>query len=317
MYDPSMRVLTVLELLQVHERLTGPELARRLEVSARTVQRYVARLQDLGIPVESSRGVGGSYRLSPGFRLPPLMFNNDEAFALSLGLRALGHLGLDALVSGALSAGLKLERVLPKDVAERVRDVEDAVTLDPTPWVIPTDPDILQGAAMAIRSSRRVAFSYQNHAGETSRREVSPYGVLHHDGRWYVVGHCHTRDSVRIFRLDRIREPSVLEQSFVRPEGFDAKAHLYAHMPFIQEAHQIEVWLDCALEQAHKKLPHSRVQLEELRGGTRVSCTRDHLEPFAAMLLGLGVRLEVVGPPVLKEVFSTLARRASAAAHSP
>jgi predicted DNA-binding transcriptional regulator YafY len=317
MYDPSMRVLTVLELLQVHERLTGPELARKLEVSARTVQRYVARLQDLGIPVESSRGVGGSYRLSPGFRLPPLMFNNDEAFALSLGLRALGHLGLDALVSGALSAGLKLERVLPKDIAERVRDVEDAVTLDPMPWVIPTDPDVLQGAAMAIRSSRRVMFSYQNHAGEASRREVSPYGVLHHDGRWYVVGHCHLRDSVRIFRLDRIREPSVLEQTFIRPEGFDAKAYLYTHMPFVQEVHPIEVWLDCPLEEVRKKLPYSRVQLEALRGGTRLTCTRDLLEPFATMLLGLGVALKVVGPPQLKEVFLSLAARANAAVHSP
>lgn len=72
--DPLMRVLTVLELLQVHERVTGGELARRLEVSPRTVQRYGARLQDLGIPVESTRGVGGAYRLKPGFCLRPLLF---------------------------------------------------------------------------------------------------------------------------------------------------------------------------------------------------------------------------------------------------
>ncbi|MCD0166656.1 YafY family protein, partial [Deinococcus sp. 12RED42] len=63
MYDPSMRVLTVLELLQAHEEVSGADLARRLEVSPRTVQRYVARLQDLGIPVEGRRGVGGAYRL--------------------------------------------------------------------------------------------------------------------------------------------------------------------------------------------------------------------------------------------------------------
>ena len=77
-YDPSMRVLTVLELLQARESVTGPELARRLEVSLRTVQRYVARLQDLGIPVQSSRGVGGAYRLRPGFRLPPLMLEQIQ-----------------------------------------------------------------------------------------------------------------------------------------------------------------------------------------------------------------------------------------------
>ena len=101
MYDPSMRVLTVLELLQSREEVTGAELARRLEVSPRTVQRYVARLQDLGIPVEGRRGVGGAYRLKPGFQLPPLMFTGEEALALALGLRALTHLGLHALAPAA------------------------------------------------------------------------------------------------------------------------------------------------------------------------------------------------------------------------
>ena len=101
MYDPSMRVLTVLELLQAKEEVSGAELARRLEVSPRTVQRYVARLQDLGIPVEGRRGVGGAYRLRPGFRLPPLMFTGEEALSLSLGLLALHHLGLRELLPAA------------------------------------------------------------------------------------------------------------------------------------------------------------------------------------------------------------------------
>ena len=86
MYDPVMRVLTVLEILQAREHVSGGELAERLAADIRTVQRYIARLQDLNIPVESVRGVGGSYRLRPGFRLPPLMFTDEEAFALSLGL---------------------------------------------------------------------------------------------------------------------------------------------------------------------------------------------------------------------------------------
>ena len=104
MYDPSMRVLTVLELLQAHEEVSGADLARRLEVSPRTVQRYIARLQDLGIPVEGRRGVGGAYRLKAGFRLPPLMFTPDEALAAALGLRTLRHLGLHALAPAAQAA---------------------------------------------------------------------------------------------------------------------------------------------------------------------------------------------------------------------
>ena len=114
MYDPIMRVLTVLEILQAREHVSGAELAERLEVDIRTVQRYIARLQDLSIPVESVRGVGGFYRLRPGFRLPPLMFTDEEAFAISLGLRALRQLGLSAFAPAAEGASAKLGRVLPK-----------------------------------------------------------------------------------------------------------------------------------------------------------------------------------------------------------
>ncbi len=78
MYHPTTRVLAVLELLQSHGRMTGAELARRLEVDPRTARRYVEMLQDLGIPVEAERGAHGGYRLRPGFRLPPLMFTEDE-----------------------------------------------------------------------------------------------------------------------------------------------------------------------------------------------------------------------------------------------
>src|SRR5204863_237388 len=81
MYHPTTRVLTTLELLQSHQALSGPALAARLEVDARTVRRYIAMLQDLGIPVEAARGRYGGYRLRPGYKLPPLMFTEDEALA--------------------------------------------------------------------------------------------------------------------------------------------------------------------------------------------------------------------------------------------
>src|SRR5687767_9627859 len=86
MYFPATRVLTVLELLQARGRMSGPELAARLEVDTRTVRRYITMLQDLGIPVEAERGRYGTYRLRPGFKLPPLLFTDDEALALTLGL---------------------------------------------------------------------------------------------------------------------------------------------------------------------------------------------------------------------------------------
>src|ERR1051326_3862057 len=94
MYFPTTRVLTALELLQSRPNISGPELAGRLEVDVRTVRRYITMLQDLGIPVEAGRGRYGSYRLRPGFKLPPMMFTDDEALSLTLGLLAARKMGL-------------------------------------------------------------------------------------------------------------------------------------------------------------------------------------------------------------------------------
>src|SRR5579875_4091943 len=156
MYDPIIRVLTVLELLQGRDHVTGAEIAERLEVNLRTVQRYIVRLRDLSIPVESARGVGGAYRLRPGYRLPPLLLTNEEAFALSLGLRALRQIGLAAFAPATEGALAKLGRVLPHALRESIRTVEDVVAIEPGPWVVPTSVESLIEAASAIRTGRRI-----------------------------------------------------------------------------------------------------------------------------------------------------------------
>jgi predicted DNA-binding transcriptional regulator YafY len=187
MYSPTLRLLTLLELLESRERVTGAELAQTLEVSDRSVQRYVAQLQDLGIPVESTRGVGGAYRLKPGFRLPPLMLTDDEALAVSLGLRALEPLGLSAFAPATKSAQTKLERVLPRAIAEHSRIVQEAVELEPSPWLVKTDAKLLMLLAMAVQSRAPISFAYKSFDASESRREVEPYSVLHHDGRWCIA----------------------------------------------------------------------------------------------------------------------------------
>src|SRR5204863_9318195 len=86
MYHPTSRVLTVLELLQSRSSISGPELAARLEMDVRTVRRYITHLQDVGIPVEATIGRYGGYRPRPGFKLPPLLFTEDEAAAILMGV---------------------------------------------------------------------------------------------------------------------------------------------------------------------------------------------------------------------------------------
>ncbi|HLI84888.1 MAG TPA: YafY family protein [Bryobacteraceae bacterium] len=313
MYDPIMRVLTVLEILQARGQVSGAELAKRLEVNQRTVQRYIARLQDLRIPVESTRGVGGAYRLKPGFRLPPMMFTDEEAFALTMGLRALRYLGLVAFAPAAEGAAAKLGRVLPDSLRDSASSVEEVVAIEPGPWVISTSAESLIRVCTAIRTRRRVAFQYQSHDRSRSQREVEPYGIVHMDGRWYLAGRCLLREALRTFRLDRVMDLEIGAESFERPEGFDARAYLERSMAFVQAGFAIEVWLDLPIEKARSHFALHRVTTEAENGGATLRCARENLEPFAAMLLTLGCPIVVRQPAELVEAFERLARRAKEA----
>ena len=116
-YRPTTRLLSMLELFQARGRVGGPELARRLEVGERTVRRYVAMLQEMGVPVEAERGRYGAYTLRPGFKLPPMMFTDEEALALALGLLSARRLGLSGAAPAVEGAQAKLERVMPEGCA--------------------------------------------------------------------------------------------------------------------------------------------------------------------------------------------------------
>ena len=315
-YDPIMRVLTVLEVLQARDSVTGAELAERLEVDLRTVQRYIVRLKDLSIPVESSRGVGGAYRLKPGFRLPPLLLTNEEAFALSLGLHSLRQVGLSAFAPATEGALAKLGRVMPEPLRASIRTVDDVVAIEPGPWVVTTSVESLVRAATAIRTGRRVRFDYESHEGARSRRRIEPYALMHTDGRWYLIGYCLTRKAMRTFRLDRASRIEIGAGTFQRPRDFDARKYMQQGMPFIQSRYQIDVWIEMPMEEARQMFMPSRVAIESEDGGTRLRCARDRLEMFAAVVLSTGRRIVVHGPDELRETFRELGRQAMEAAEN-
>jgi predicted DNA-binding transcriptional regulator YafY len=314
MYDPVMRVLTVLEILQARDFVSGAELAERLEVDLRTVQRYIVRLKDLNIPIDSSRGVGGAYRLKPGFRLPPLLLTNEEAFALSLGLRALRQIGLSAFAPATEGTLAKLQRVMPSALHDSIRTVEDVVAIEPGPWVVSTSVECLIKAASAIRSARRIRFAYQAHSGVASRREIEPYAVLHTDGRWYLIGYCLSRRAMRTFRLDRVTDVDVSKATFRRPADFDARKYMQERMPFVQSDYQIDVWIDMPADEAERAFAPWRIMMEPQKGGTRLRCGRDRLEMFAALLLSTGKQIVVHSPAELRLTFKQLAKNALQAA---
>jgi len=186
-----------LELLQGAPSVTGAEAARRLAVDGRTVRRYVAALQELGIPVDGQRGAGGGYRLAPGYRLPPLMLDDDEATAVVAGLLVTQRLGL----AGAEPALAKVRRVLPAALRRRVEALESVVAFaDGGLGAVPPVGETLLLLADAARRHRRVVATYTPASGAARRRAVDPFGVVVHGGRWYVSARDVASGEVRTFR---------------------------------------------------------------------------------------------------------------------
>ena len=139
MYSPTTRLLTLFELLQSHAEIPGSDLAKTLEVDVRSVRRYVTILQDLGIPIEAERGRYGSYGLRPGFKLPPLMFAEDEAVAVALGLLAARRMKLAVAAPAVEGAIAKVERVLPAKLREQVQAVQNTLVFNvPDPEAPPS-----------------------------------------------------------------------------------------------------------------------------------------------------------------------------------
>ncbi len=308
MYHPTTRVLTVLELLQSHRQMSGPELAERLEVNIRSVRRYVMMLQDLGIPVEAGRGRYGAYRLRPGYKLPPLMFSEEEALAVILGLATARRLGLAETPQAAEGALAKIERVLPVALRERVRAVQESLVLALDPLHAMPASDLVVTLGMAARQSHQVWLRYRAWSGEETERVFEPYSLVYRAGFWYAVGYCHLREDIRVFRLDRVIEAKLREDTFIYPEDFDALAHVERAIANTPGAWRVVVLLKTTLEIAQRRVPPALATLEPVEGGVLLRCYVNELEWMAAVLVSLRCPLVIQEPEELRTALAQLAR---------
>ncbi len=309
MSAPTRRVLAVLELLQSGQGSNGAELARRVGVDRRTVRRYVAHLQALGVPVEATRGRDGGYALRPGFKLPPMMFTADEALALAVGLRAAAGIGLDGITPAIASTQAKLERVLPAELRRRLADVEQTVQLDlQRPFAHGATAPLLALSA-AARRQQRVRLRYRSASEEETEREVDVFGLAWRGGAWYAVGHCHLRRGLRSFRLDRVLSVQACPASFGRPEGFDVLAYLKTTLAELPRAHAVEVLLDTDLATARRSLFVEMGVPEAAARGVRLKVQADDLEWVARELARLPCGFRVVKPVALKRALAAHAQR--------
>lgn len=305
MYSPASRLLTTLELLQSRPGITAAQLAERLEVNGRSARRYITTLQDLGIPVVAARGRLGGYRLRPGYKLPPLLFTDDEALAVTLGLLAARQMGLEGTTQAVEGALAKVERVLPQAVRSRVQALQTAVALD-APAPTPASAEHLALLSAAAHEGRSVWLRYDSHTSGATERLVDPYGLARREGRWYLVGHCHLRGEPRVFRLDRVIQAEPRDDHFTRPVAFDTLAFAVRSFAAMPDRWLVEALLATSLDQAQAIVPPAFATLEDTPDGVRLRAYDSDLDHAARFLVGLGCPFRVLDPPELRDALRHL-----------
>jgi predicted DNA-binding transcriptional regulator YafY len=310
--SPTARALLALELLQDSPGITADRLADKLGVSERAARRYVAILREAGIPVESARGPHGGYRLGRGLRLPPLTFSGAEALGLVMAVLDGHHDASDRSdpVGSALS---KIMRALPEPVAAQAEAVRRTTAPAPDRAAARPDPGITSDLVQACSNHLRVRLGYRSEAGSEWVMEVDPWAVVVRHGRWYLLCRSHRNDAVRAYRVDRVRDVEVLDDTFTPPADLDPVAMLEEHLALGWE-YDVEVIIDAPVATVSRFLPRALGRLEP-HGAEATRLTGSTSNPwwYAEQLTRIRAPYRIVGGPELKETARVIGQRLVAA----
>ena len=317
------RLLSILLLLQAHQRMTARDLAQRLEVSERTILRDMSALGSAGIPVRAERGAGGGWMLLDSYRttLTGLKETEVQALFLTRPQRLLADLGLDKAAEVGL---LKLLAALPSASRRGAQDISQRIHVDVGGWrraeeATPQLP-ILQEA---VWQERRLRMVYQRGDESVVERVVDPLGLVAKGSVWYLV--AGVEGEPRSYRVSRVREASLLEEPCVRPDGFDLVAYwerstteFTAALPRYLATLRVEAGLLGRLRQGERYTQLEAEEPPDVDGWARVEMRFEEEHNAVEFILGFGDRIEVVASDELRtqviqqaEAILTLYARAS------
>lgn len=299
------RLLSILLQLQAHCRLTARQLAERLEVSVRTVQRDMEALSAAGVPVFALRGANGGWQLDEDWRTRVPGLEESELRALLMAQpRMLGDAYLARAAEGALD---KLIAALPAALRERAASIRQRLHVDPAGWYgAPEDLTMLPLAQEAVASDRKLSMRYRRADRELVERTVDPLGLVAKGGIWYLV--AATPAGLRTYRVSRIREATLLDESCQRPAHFDLAAYWESSTEEFRrswERYQVTLRIEPgaarSLQRWRRTEPVDRDDADESDGWLTLRVGFEDEEQARFVVLGLGPRAEVLAPAELRE----------------
>lgn len=290
------RLVGMILTLLHRERVGAQELAELFEVSPRTVYRDIETINMAGIPIRSVPGVGGGFEIMPEYKVDKSVFSSADLSAILMGLSSLSNVVRGDELVNVLA---KIRSFIP---ADRVRDLEirtNQIRVDFSSWSGNQNiQPYLQRIKTALEDHKLLSFAYIAHHGNKTARTVEPYQLVWKSGHWYFYGYCRVRNGYRLFRLSRMSDLQIKQETFA-PRDYQRQTFDFQE---IIGAMQTEIKI-----RIHKSVLDRVLEF----------CTYDHFLPdgdahyivsfpfieneyFYDILLSFGDRCECLAPPHIR-----------------
>ena len=206
------RLVSIIMILLDKERIGAQELADMFEVSPRTIYRDIDAINMAGIPVRSTSGVGGGFEIMQEYKIDKKIFSTADLSALLMGLSSLSNMIRGDELVHTLA---KVKSFIPADRAKDIELQANQIYIDLSPWMgnMDTQP-YLEMIKAALQENRLLTFEYIALHGNKTARTVEPYQLVLKGSHWYVQGYCYKRNDYRLFRLSRISNLQMREETF-------------------------------------------------------------------------------------------------------
>jgi predicted DNA-binding transcriptional regulator YafY len=316
--SPTARALRALELLQAQPGITAGQLAAQLDVTERAARRYVAILREADIPVESTRGPYGGYRLGRGIRLPPLLFSAAEALGLVMAVLEGSSAAADADDPVGAALG-KIIRALPENVGRPAATMRRHASAAPDRGAVRPGPETTSALVAAVAAQRRVSIGYCSQTGRQWAEDVDPWAVVVRHGRWYLLCHSHRAGALRAYRIDRIRSVADGGERFRAPGELDYVDLLERHLGTGWEF-ETKVVFDAPCDEVARHVTPPMGRLRPVGDGERCVLTGTTSNPAmyaGEWLAAIPVPFRVEGGPELRAAVADVATRLTAALGAP
>ena len=295
------RLLHVLNLVRGRPGLSAGELARECEVTERTIYRYITGLSSANIPIYFDRG----YRLLSDAFLPPLNLTLDDYLVLKMALSSSVFANRSPLRKQAKSVLAKIEANLGPAVRKDLDKLKNASSID-----VKSTSDfskltlLFKQIEQSILNQRSLKIVYESLQSGESTRQVDPYSLVYRGHAWYLVGFCHRRAEVRLFRLNRIKKITLLDKSFEKKQGFSL-SDFFKDSWELYRGEPVGVRIKfrgIAAKVIKSEQHHPSEKITELKDGSSVYEAKvAGTEEIYRWVLGFGEDANVLEPKELKE----------------